>query len=272
MLPLDQLLNGVVIAVDKPRQWSSFQVVNKVKSIIRNKYGLKKFKIGHAGTLDPLATGLLLICIGKATKQIELLQQGEKIYSGTMVFGATTPCFDLERPIDNYYTFDQVSQEAVEYEAARMTGEIEQLPPNFSAIKVDGVRAYEIARNSNTEIAITPKKVMIHKFQITDFREGESGFIPPTDVTIDDIPKTNLYQSPLGVVPKGLPQADFLICCGKGTYIRSIARDMGKNLGSGAFLSSLRRLKIGDYTIEKAYSMENLNSFFDQSENPKNAE
>lgn len=265
MLTLEQLLAGVVIPFDKPRQWSSFQAVNKVKAVIRNKYDIKKFKIGHAGTLDPLATGLLLICVGRATKQIEELQQGEKVYSGTIVLGATTPCHDLERPIDHYYPFESVTKEAIETAAKQLTGEILQVPPIFSAVKIDGQRAYQLARADDPEATIAPKKVIVHEFQITNYRPGSTGFIPPATIDSKDIPQVNLYQNPLGNIPEGLPQVDFRIRCGKGTYIRSIARDMGISLGCGALLSSLRREEVGHFSVNDAYSIETLEQFFTQT-------
>ena len=162
---------GMVIAIDKPRQWSSFQVVNKLKWHIKRTFGLKKFKIGHAGTLDPLASGLLRVCVGNATKQIEQLQSGEKLYSGTMVLGATTPCYDLEQAVDHYYPTKQITKELIEEARQQFVGEIEQVPPMFSAVKVDGNRAYVSARDGET-VDIAPKQVTIYDFEITAFREG----------------------------------------------------------------------------------------------------
>ena len=172
----EELLGGIVIPIDKPRQWTSFQTVNKVKSTIRNLYGLKKFKIGHAGTLDPLATGLLLVCVGKATKRINELQDGDKVYTGTMVLGATTPCYDLERAIDNYYPFAHISSALLQSILPQFTGTIEQVPPLFSAVKINGQRAYQYARQTDTgEDAPlpTPKAVRIYEFDITAFRPGD---------------------------------------------------------------------------------------------------
>ena len=142
MITLEQLQAGLVLPIDKPRQWTSFQAVNKVKAVIRNAYGIKKFKIGHAGTLDPLATGLLLVCVGKATKDISSLQDGDKEYTGTMVIGATTPCYDLEQAIDRYYPYNHITSELLEQTRHRFEGAIMQVPPMFSAVKVDGRRPY----------------------------------------------------------------------------------------------------------------------------------
>ena len=267
MLSLEQLQAGIVIPVDKPRQWTSFQAVNKIKAVVRNTYGLKKFKIGHAGTLDPLATGLLLVCVGKATKSIPQLQDGDKVYTGTMVLVSTTPCFDLERPIDQYFPYEHITPELVAEKARQFTGTVMQVPPMFSAVKIDGQRAYEYARTDDPTVTIQPKPVTIYNFEITDFREGldkgeRSKVKGETDDTSHLSPFTShiqpstshLYKNPLGEVPEHLPQVDFRIHCGKGTYIRSLARDLGLALGSGAFLSALRRERVGQYTVDQAIS------------------
>lgn len=274
MITLEQLQAGIVIPIDKPRQWTSFQAVNKVKSFIRNTYGLKKFKIGHAGTLDPLATGLLLVCIGKATKTIPQLQDGDKVYTGTMVFGATTPCFDLERPIDCHYPFEHITQALLDETVKKFTGTILQVPPMFSAVKIDGQRAYEYARrdqqgatvsqsSDDPTVTIQPKAVNVYSFEITDFRKGVKGEQRVHGVQ-DNSRTTHLYMNPLGVVPPQLPQADFRIHCGKGTYIRSLARDLGEAVGSGAFLSALRREHVGDYSVDQAITLDQLEQFFIQ--------
>lgn len=254
MLTLEQLQAGIVIPVDKPRQWTSFQAVNKIKAAVRNAYGLKKFKIGHAGTLDPLATGLLLVCVGKATKTIPQLQDGDKVYTGTMVFGATTPCYDLERPVDRYYPYEHITRELVEETARRFTGAILQVPPMFSAVKVAGQRAYEYARTDDPSVTIQPKPVTVYSIEITSFREasGTASTTSVTSATSITSSAKNLYKNPLGEVPPHLPQADFRIHCGKGTYIRSLARDLGEALGSGAFLASLRREQVGTYSVADA--------------------
>ena len=268
MIPLEQLLAGIVIPVDKPRQWTSFQAVNKIKAVVRNTYGLKKFKIGHAGTLDPLATGLLLVCIGKATKSIPTLQDGDKVYTGTMVLGSTTPCYDLERPINSYYPYEHITRELLNETVRQFTGTILQVPPMFSAVKIDGQRAYEYARLDDPTATIQPKTVTVFSFEITDFRKPET---PDTLHTSHLSPSTkNLYQNPLGEVPPLLPQADFRIHCGKGTYIRSLARDLGVALGSGAFLSALRREKVGDYSVDQAIKPEEIQQFLNSPQPPLN--
>lgn len=201
-----------VILVDKPVGWTSFQAVKKVK------YGIKARKIGHAGTLDPLASGLLILCTGKMTKQIEGIQAQTKEYTGTIVLGASTPSIDLETEIDQTYPTDHITKEAIEKTAQIFTGEITQTPPIYSAVKIDGKRAYDIARKGG-DAEIKSRQVQIYAFEI------------------------------IGVE---MPQVHFRIACSKGTYIRSMARDFGYHLQSGAYLTNLRRTKIGDYCVEDA--------------------
>lgn len=274
-MDLETLLAGVVIPIDKPRQWTSFQAVNKIKAAIRNHYGIKKFKIGHAGTLDPLATGLLLVCVGKATKRIPELQDGEKVYSGTMVLGATTPCYDLERPIDARYPYSHITPERLEEARRQFLGDIQQVPPIFSAVKIGGQRAYKIAREAiSGDNAPTPKTVHIAEFDITGFRRAPAHSFPTapanSQFSIDStrsstsVLNSHLYKSPLGTVPPELPQVDFRIRCGKGTYIRSLARDFGLALDSGAFLSALRREQVGDYTLADAIPLDAIETLFAQ--------
>lgn len=273
----------MVIPINKPRQWTSFQAVNKVKAVIRqlvvscqwpvassgcgqlatgHQPPTTKIKIGHAGTLDPLASGLLLICVGKATKRIPELQDGVKVYTGTFVFGATTPCYDLEQAIDHYYPYEHISPALLDEVRHQFEGTIMQVPPMFSAVKVDGQRAYEYARRDDPTVTIQPKAVEIHSFEITGFRAGsdnpDSFSIPTNSVS----QAKNLYKNPLGEVPAHLPQADFRVCCGKGTYIRSLARDFGAALGSGAFLASLRRERVGGYTLEQALTLNQVADYF----------
>ncbi len=267
-MTLEELLEGVVLPIDKPLQWTSFQAVNKVKSVIRNTFGIKKFKIGHAGTLDPLATGLLLICVGKATKRIDELQAGEKVYTGTMVLGATTPCYDLERAIDHYYPYKHITPALVEDISKQFLGDIEQVPPIFSAVKIGGQRAYQYAREAVAEKETpspTPKTVHIEEFEITAFRPASpissTETIKPIESTDTPSLQNHLYNNPQGTVPEHLPQIDFRIRCGKGTYIRSIARDLGLALDSGVFLSALRREQVGNYTLADAASLDDIHNF-----------
>lgn len=215
----EEYLNGQVLLIDKPLKWSSFQAVNKLKYLLINKVGLpKKFKIGHAGTLDPLATGLLLICTGKFTKKISELQGQAKEYTGTFYIGATTPSYDLETEIDETFPTDHIDQDLIHETVKQFLGEIDQKPPIFSAIKKDGVRLYEHARAGET-VEISSRKTTIHEFEITRIE---------------------------------LPEIDFRVVCSKGTYIRSLAFDFGKALRSGSHLIVLRRTKIGDYDVKDA--------------------
>jgi len=209
---------GELILIDKPYKWTSFDVVKSVKGQARRITGIKRIKVGHAGTLDPLATGLLLICTGKKTKEIEGFQAQEKEYTGTIYLGATTPCFDLEKEVDKRFDISEITEEQVRNTTAQFLGEIEQTPPIFSAIKIDGKRAYEYARNDE-EVKIKSKKINIYEFELTRVE---------------------------------LPEIDFRIRCSKGTYIRSIARDFGLALNNGAHLTALRRTKIGDFCVEDA--------------------
>lgn len=213
---------GQLLLIDKPLEWTSFQVVKKVRWLIRKHCGIKKIKVGHAGTLDPLATGLLLICTGKYTKRIAEFQGLYKEYTGTFTLGGTTPSYDLETGIDNHYPFEHITEGQLLKATKEFIGEIDQYPPVFSALKKDGKRLYEYARN-NEEVKIASRKVHVHYFELTK---------------ID------------------LPQVYFRIHCSKGTYIRSIAHDYGKALGSGAHLSALRRTFIGEYGVKDAWSIE----------------
>ena len=213
---------GELLLIDKPLEWSSFHVVNKIRNSILRKLKMRKLKVGHAGTLDPLATGLLIICTGKFTKKIESFQAQEKEYTGTFYLGASTPSFDCETEIDQTYPTEHISRELVIQTAEKFTGEIEQIPPLFSAIMVEGVRAYQHARN-NKEIMLKSRKVTIDEFEITRIE---------------------------------LPEIDFRVTCSKGTYIRSLARDFGKALNSGAYLKSLTRTRIGEFKLANSMSIE----------------
>lgn len=210
--------NGQILLIDKSLHWTSFQAVNKMKWILKSKLGLKKIKIGHAGTLDPLATGLLLVCTGKFTKRIEELQGQVKEYTGTFFVGATTPSYDLETEVDQTFPTTHITEDLIKETTLQFLGEIDQKPPIFSAIKKDGIRLYEHARSGET-VEIAFRKTTIHEFEITRI---------------------------------ALPEVDFRVVCSKGTYIRSLAFDFGKSLQSGAHLIALRRTKIGDYDVKDA--------------------
>jgi tRNA pseudouridine55 synthase len=218
-LTTEDFLNGQVLLIDKPLHFTSFQAVNKLKYALINKAGLpKKFKIGHAGTLDPLASGLLLVCTGKFTKRISELQGQEKEYTGTFYIGATTPSYDLETEIDQEYPISHIDSSLIHETVKQFLGEIDQKPPIFSAIKKDGVRLYEHAR-AGESIEIATRKTTIHEFEITRI---------------------------------ALPEIDFRVVCSKGTYIRSLAYDFGKAMNSGSHLTVLRRTKIGNYDVKDA--------------------
>ena len=216
--------NGQVLLIDKPLEWTSFQAVNKIRWHIKQRFQIKKIKVGHAGTLDPLASGLLIICTGKQTKQIHLYQGQEKEYTGTITIGATTPSYDLETEIDNTFPTAHITKELIHDTTKQFLGEIDQKPPIFSAIKKEGKRLYELAR------------------------KGETAEIKSRKVTIDEFEITNI----------NLPNIDFRVVCSKGTYIRSLAYDFGKALHSGGHLSALRRTKIGTFSVEKAKSIEDF--------------
>lgn len=219
----EDYLEGQVLLIDKPLKWSSFQAVNKLKYILKRRYNLpKKFKIGHAGTLDPLATGLLIVCTGKFTKRITEIQGQAKEYTGTFTVGATTPSYDLETEVDANFPTEHITPELIRETVKQFIGEIDQKPPVFSAIKKDGKRLYEHAR-AGEEVEIASRKTTIHEFEITRIE---------------------------------LPEIDFRVKCSKGTYIRSLAFDFGKALNSGAYLSVLRRTKIGDYSVENGVTPE----------------
>lgn len=218
----EEFKNGQILLFDKPLEWTSFQLVNKVRWLIRSHCGIKKIKVGHAGTLDPLATGLLIICTGKFTKRIQELQGQEKEYTGTFTLGATTPSYDLETEVDNTFPIDHLNEEVLNNTIPQFLGEIEQYPPVFSALKKDGKRLYEYARKGE-EVKIDSRKVSISSFTLT---------------RID------------------LPEVDFQVSCSKGTYIRSLAHDFGKAVESGGHLSALRRTKIGDFNVNDSYDLD----------------
>ena len=218
----EDYLSGQVLLIDKPLHWTSFQAVNKLRWEMRRAFNIKKIKVGHAGTLDPLATGLLVICTGKMTKQIDTFQGQIKEYTGTFVLGSTTPSFDLETEIDQTYPTEHLTEQLIKNATSQFIGDINQYPPVFSAIKKDGKRLYEFAR-AGEDVEIKSRKVNISEFEITK---------------IDGL------------------NIDFRVVCSKGTYIRSLAHDFGKALNSGAHLSALRRTKIGNFNVIDALSPE----------------
>ena len=223
-MEVEDYLNGKVLIIDKPLNWTSFQVVNKIRWAIRKKFNLKKIKVGHAGTLDPLATGVLILCTGKMTKKINEYQAENKEYTGTITLGATTPSFDLETEVDKFFPTEHITDDLIHTVTNSFKGLIKQKPPIYSAIKKDGIRLYELAR------------------------KGEQTEIKSREVTVLDFEITKIE----------LPIVHFRILCSKGTYIRSIANDFGKELQSGGHLSSLRRTKSGNFDQSEAISLESF--------------
>lgn len=215
-------ISGEIICIDKPLGWTSFDAVKRLRGALSRRLGLKKVKVGHAGTLDPLATGVLIVCTGRATKRIDELQAGRKEYIATLRLGATTPSFDLEKQIDALYPWEHITEEMARQTLGRFTGEIMQVPPVFSAVKVDGKRAYRFARKGE-EPELKAKPLVIDELELLDFRP---------------------------------PVMRIRVVCSKGTYIRALARDIGQALGSGAHLSALRRTRVGAVTIDNCLTID----------------
>jgi tRNA pseudouridine55 synthase len=214
----ETFLEGTVLLIDKPLEWTSFDVVNKIRRSLRMMLGIKKIKVGHAGTLDPLATGLVIICTGKSTKEIIKYQELEKVYTAQIRLGATTPSFDLETEVDATFPWEHITREHVDQALIKFTGEQEQMPPLFSAKSVDGKRAYSMARKGE-HVQLKPQQITIYQLELLTF--------DPPDLEVE-------------------------VRCSKGTYIRSLARDLGKEMGSGAHLTGLRRTRIGPYSVSES--------------------
>lgn len=221
---------GEIIPINKPYTWTSFQIVSRVRYHLSRRYGIKRFKVGHAGTLDPLATGVLLLCTGKATKRIEELQSRTKEYEAELMLGATTPSFDMEHPVNATYPYEHITREMTEEVLKQFVGNIAQRPPLFSACKVDGKRAYDLARKGS-DMELAPKQIRIDSIELLSFE---------------------------------LPKMTIRVVCGKGTYIRSLARDIGEALGSGAHLTALARTRIGEYKLEDCINPETFNEWLEK--------
>ena len=217
-------LKGEILYIDKPLHWTSFDAVKRVRGTLTRRLGVKRLKVGHAGTLDPLATGVMIVCTGKATKDIDNLQAGVKEYIATMALGATTPSFDLETQIDATYPTEHITRELVEKTLLDFIGEIQQVPPAFSACKVDGKRAYKMARKGQ-EVELKPKLLVIDELELMEYAQNS--------LTVR-------------------------VVCSKGTYIRALARDIGQALGSGAHLTALRRTRVGEGTIDRCMQVEEM--------------
>lgn len=223
----EEFLEGQVLLLDKPLEWTSFQVVNKVRWLLRKQFNLKKIKVGHAGTLDPLATGLLILCTGKFTKRIDEYQAQDKEYTGTILLGATTPSYDAETEIDQTYPTQHIEEALLHETLKNFVGTIQQQPPVFSALKKEGKRLYEYARKGE-EVEIPTREIHIQEFELTRI---------------------------------ALPEVDFRVVCSKGTYIRSLAHDYGKALKSGGYLTALRRTKIGEFDVQNSQSLEEIETY-----------
>ncbi len=224
-------LAGEILPLYKPYGWTSFQIVSKVRYHLSRHHKVKRFKVGHAGTLDPLATGVLLLCTGKATKRIEELQSHTKEYVADLMLGATTPSFDMEHPVDATYPYEHITPELIKETLPRFIGEIAQRPPLFSACKVDGKRAYKLARDGS-DMELAPKQIKIDEIELLACE---------------------------------LPKITIRVVCGKGTYIRSLARDLGQALGSGAYLTRLERTRIGDVRIEQCINPEDFQTWLEEA-------
>ena len=225
-------IEGEILCFDKPLRWTSFNLVAKIRSQLCHRLGVKKLKVGHAGTLDPLATGVMVVCTGKATKRIDELQAHVKEYVATLQFGATTPCFDLEKPIDQTYPTEHITEALVRETLGKFLGRIEQVPPAFSACKIDGKRAYDLARKGR-EVELKPKVLVIDEIELLDFSLEKM-------------------------------QATIRVVCSKGTYIRALARDIGEALQSGAHLIALRRTRVGNVRVEDCMKVEDFPGWLQQ--------
>ncbi len=227
---------GVILAFDKPYGWTSFALVAKIRYLLCRKMGVKKLKVGHAGTLDPLATGVLVLCTGKATKRIEELQAHTKEYVATLCLGATTPSYDLEKPIDEVFPTEHITREMVEEVLKSFVGIIQQIPPVFSACKVDGARAYDLARKGQ-EVELKAKTLVIDEIELLKYSQTE---------------------------------IEIRVVCSKGTYIRALARDIGQALQSGAHLTTLRRTRVGDVKVDECYNLDTFTEWLENLEIEKN--
>ena len=276
---IDDYPEGIVIPVDKPYRWTSADVIRKLKWAACHHFGKKNLKVGHAGTLDPLATGVLLVCIGKATRLAETLQKEGKEYLAGISFGATTPSYDLEKPVDRIYPTENVSEEALLSVLPKFIGEQDQVAPLFSAKSVDGVRAYELARKQYREKGLAKTDVMedfdhsvaetlhvqrinITELELVNFSPVGEPVEPPAlrqaqgpEIKVPEIKGPGSRINVADISGLELVQAEIRIACSKGTYIRALARDLGEALGTGAFLHSLRRTKSGGFTVETALSV-----------------
>lgn len=248
--------NGFIFSFNKPYMWTSFNLVAKVRGELSHHFGVRRVKVGHAGTLDPLATGVMLVCMGKATKRIDELQAGTKEYVARIKLGATTPSFDMETCEDTQYPTEHITRELVEERLKGFVGEIQQVPPVYSAVKVDGRRAFKYARNGE-EVELKPKTLVIDEIELTDF-----GWRQAEDIALETDERERIkYQHEN--LAGGYLEITVRIVCSKGTYIRALARDIGRSLGSGAYLTGLTRTRIGEYRLEDCMTVEDLKQWLD---------
>lgn len=252
---------GEILVFNKPYRWTSFNLVAKVRGELSHRIGVKKLKVGHAGTLDPLATGVLIICTGKATKQIDELQSHTKEYVATIKLGATTPSFDMETPEDASFPTEHITRELIDATLPSFLGRIEQVPPTYSAVKVDGKRAFKYARQGE-EVELKPKILVIDELEVLHFGEVEDT-TNDSATEVDDKEKIQ-YQSD-NLQGKHL-SLTIRVVCSKGTYIRALARDIGKALGSGGYLTDLIRTRIGDYKLHDCLDIEHFTEWLDEHE------
>ena len=241
---------GILIPVDKPLRWTSADLVRKIKFQLQKHFHTHKLKVGHAGTLDPMATGLLIVCVGRATKIAEALQAHEKEYLARIAFGATTASYDLEQPVDQFFPYEHITREAVEAALPQFLGEQEQVPPMYSAKMVNGYRAYEFAR-AGEEVELRTAHIVISAIELLEYREAGTADGPQAEaVQVSEVVRNvkNFHTATRSEVPG--PEALLRIRCSKGTYIRSLARDLGLALNSGAYLTALRRVASGDFRLE----------------------
>ena len=278
---IDDYPGGIIIPVDKPYRWTSADVIRKIKFAAVRHFGKKNLKVGHAGTLDPLATGVLLVCIGKATKMAETLQSHDKEYVAGITFGATTPSYDLEKDIDRHFPYSHITEESVRKALEGFIGEQDQTAPLFSAKSVDGVRAYEIARkllkaegpgslDETAAALVRTSRIRINTLELLSFDPGKSDSAPDDADRLESRQQRALLIPSEKPSPKSsrinvtghtvlpLPHATIRISCSKGTYVRALARDLGEALGSGAFLHSLQRSKSGDFDVRDSLTVENV--------------
>ena len=269
---IDDYPEGIVVVVDKPYRWTSADVIRKVKWMAIKHFRKKNLKVGHAGTLDPLATGVLLVCIGKATKLAESFQKAQKQYIAGVTFGATTASYDREKEVDQLFPLEGVSEESLRKVLPSFIGEQDQVAPLFSAKSVDGVRVYEIARKrykAGLPVedlgVLQASRINIYGLELLSYTALADTFPSEPFSGEDGNDDRRLHPSNrinVAEVPEGLPQAEILVDCSKGTYIRALARDLGEALGSGAFLHSLRRTRNGGFTVEQALGIEDLQAIF----------